>query len=195
MHDTTLRYVEKRITFLQFSVILPHLARFPFHTEQSYKYRHTTDSSKDHPPFFARSRHWRASRMKTERRQDSQSLSSSLFLSGKRTIPEPRLYSFHSFLDCICSLLDIPFYWTKPRSLPSWRPFLHPFALLQLHTRIYSSSVFFFALSKPSLVPYFPFDAKRAAPRPRHHFIPRLEFQTLLFTLPRAPPANLRSFS
>ena len=57
MNDTTLRYVEKRITFLQFSVISPHLARFPFHTEQSYKYRHTTDSSKDHPPFFARSRH------------------------------------------------------------------------------------------------------------------------------------------
>ena len=58
----------------------------------------------------------------------------SLSLSAKRTIQQAPPLFLHSFLDCICSLLDIPFYWTrsleKPPSLihsflPSWRPFLH----------------------------------------------------------------------
>lgn len=112
--------------------------------------------------------------------------------------------ALYSFLDCICPLLDIPFYWTEPRSFPSFLPSFplafFCFAVDWLYTRYRPSHPSCRILSIPSLPqlsPLLPFPQHssetpaslfwRRAFRPRHRFIPRLEFQTLLFILPRIP--------
>lgn len=105
--------------------------------------------------------------------------------------------ALHSFLDCICPLLDIPFYWTEPRSFPSFlptcilllcrRPTIHAIRP-SLPVGSYLSLAFLNFLPFPQHLSETPASLFwRRAFRPRHRFIPRLEFQTLLFILPRIP--------
>lgn len=90
------------------------LARFPFHTRNNHINIGTPPHSYilDHPLFpdnaiYSRGKRKGVEVSKPPVLQFPSPLS--LFLSSKRTIQAPPLF-LHSFLDCICSLLDIPFY-------------------------------------------------------------------------------------
>lgn len=164
------------------------LARFPFHTRNNHINIGTPPHScRDHPPFFLDNTIYsRGKRKGIEVSKPlllfpflSLSLSSPNELSKSLLSISPFFPRLHLFLIRYSVLLN-----EKPRrSLPPLLPsFLTPFlassfALPWLHTRIYSP----LRLLCPPLLP------RTRASRPRHHFIPRLEFQTLLFTLPRAP--------
>lgn len=157
---------------------------------------------------------FRSSRYLKERnkRYGTEASNSRLFSrSTERTIrllcPRPPFFTWLHF----CPLLDILFYWTKPSFLPSCLPDV-PTCSLSLCRRLYTrgyvlpflwESIYPIFFNLPSLLsatgttrqktpaPLF----WRRAFRPRHRFIPRLEFQTLLFILPRNFFANLRSSS
>jgi len=116
----------------------------------------------------------------------------------------------HSFLDCICPLLDIPFYWTKPRSLPSFLAFpLASFRFAVDYTREDTSPFFLWDSIYPILPSTFlslptagtPFD-RNACPS---FLTTRLSSATSFYSASRIsnviihpsanPFANLRSLS
>jgi len=114
--------------------------------------------------------------------------------------------ALHSFLDCICPLLDIPFYWTEPRSFPSFLPsHLHSFALPSIDYTRDTSLPSCRILSIPSLPQLSPFPPSTFVRNACLSFLTtRLSSATSFYSASRIsnviihpsanPFANLRSF-
>lgn len=175
------------------------LARFPFHTRNNHINIGTPPHScRDHPPFFLDNTIYSEGGKREKERNRSLKASAALplplSLSLRQTnYPSPSSLFLHSFLDCICSLLDIPFYWTRsleeaflPSFLPSWRPFLHLLLLCPGYTRGYIPPSVSFALHS----------FLERAPLVRDIILFRVSNFKRYYSPFREPPsANLRSFS